>query len=444
MVRIEVNKMEQEENDLTFEQQVKKALEEQKEVEEMEQEEIEDEDEGDETQEDAEEEQIEEDNSEEEEQEEEEKQEKKEKKPKKKMSKKKKIILICSIIGGILLITAGILVFVLTRPKKEETKTTSKPTTWQGILKQEAKDGTLKETLLEKIDSDEASLMLLDIDSDKDMELLAQDDENKLVVFEIKNTVRYSKDYDLATDEALSYAYNKINENFYWVVATKDGMTIVSLEDKEYETEDFNENFYVATNKYKDEDIFDQAVEVDLSNKNKDLSSAINRVLNRKFSNADLLENNDLSKRKIQNMLDEQEAAEEASKEEERLAEEKKKQEEEQAKKEAEEKKKEEQQQASLKLKVGDYTVEYKTYTYASGSSKEILKLNGDGTCTYEQTTGQENGCTYKVAKLNFGTTDSTDTKWGIELTLKDGNNTTVNVEVLKNNVLAIQGHELK
>ena len=401
------------------------------------------------------EEEIEEDEDEEEEDEEEVKHPKKEKKKKNKKgknknsknNKKKKIILIASIAGAVILIL-GIGLFIVLG-KKDDKKTTSTPKTWDKVLLAEADDGTLKRKIKNKLSdlnfkADEVDALIIDIDSDKDMELVihAEDDvtdDNKLIVYDIAKSVSYSNDYDISGEGALAYAYNLINENMYYYVVDKTDYTVISTQDKNYTQDEFNENYYVAAHEYKKEEILDYATEIELDKKSDSIKTGINKAYKRRFTNKELLEDNDLSKSKIKDMIDEQiEEKEKQELEEQKKAEEAKQ-------KELEEKKKQEQEQASntqtaSKLKVGEHTVEYKTYT----SNKEILKLNGNGTCSYEQASGQQNNCTYKVARINFGSAGDNDYEWGIEITLKDGNNTVLNFEVEEDNVLSIQDRYLK
>ena len=247
---------------------------------------------------------------------------KKEKKKKNKKSKnknsknnkKKKIILIASIAGAVILIV-GIVLFIVFN-KKDDKKTTSTPKTWDKVLLAEADDGTLKRKIKNKLSdlnfkADEVDALIIDIDSDKDMELVihAEDDvtdDNKLIVYDIAKSVSYSNDYDISGEGALAYAYNLINENMYYYVVDKTDYTVISTQDKNYTQDEFNENYYVAAHEYKKEEILDYATEIELDKKSDSIKTGINKAYKRRFTNKELLEDNDLSKSKIKDMIDEQ------------------------------------------------------------------------------------------------------------------------------------------
>ncbi len=273
------------------------------------------------------------------------------KKPKKpKNKKKKKIIIICSIVAGVLIIALVLGYFLILR--KDDTKKDINPKTWQDVLLAEAKDGTLKQTLIDQIDdynyrTDDIDLMLLDIDSDDDMELISYiEDEitekKKIVVFEIAKKIKYSKDYDVLKEDALAYAYNVINENMYWYVTNEDNQKVViSLEDKEYTEEDFNMNFHLVSDKYENDEIFDIAEGIDLDRKSKDLTSSIKTIIKNRYTNEEFLDNNNLSKRDIEKQIEKEKEEVQA-----KLEEEQKKIEEEEQKKALEEKQKQEEEEA--------------------------------------------------------------------------------------------------
>ncbi len=367
--------------------------------------------------------------------------------------KSKKKIIIISVIIGILLIGAIIVGYILLKPEEEKEKEKTENTTWESVLKSEAKDGTLTKKLkdeLEDLDitTDEVNLMLLDIDSDSDYEITVYAEDSskqKIFTYEIDTEIEFANDYDVSSSDDLGLVYNQINEKVYWYIDNNDEKTIISLNDKTVDQEEFDNNYYEITKQYQDEEIFDQSEEINLDEE--DLTKPINEVIDKAFSNEEVLEDNNTSIKEIQEQIEEQKKAEEQAIEEE------------QRKKEEEEKKKEEEQKAleeeqnkqqsstnsnSSKLKVGDYTLDYKTYTYTSeedSTQTETLKLNSGGTCYYTQVDGQENNCTFKVANLDFGYQTS-EYEWALQLTLDNGQ--TVVFQVHANNTLSDQWHTLK
>ncbi len=364
----------------------------------------------------------------------------------KKDAKKKKII-IFSIIGGVILVIAiATVVFFLLKPSsKKETPKVAK--TWSDVLKNQAEDGTLIKTINDELDdlnirTNEAEAMVLDIDSDDDMEFLVYTedeitDKNKLIVFEVDKDVKYSKDYTLNSDESLAYAYNIINENMYYYVINNTNYTTISLQDKEYDEADFNTNFYVITNQYQNEEILSNAEEINLKKEN--IKSIIEKILKKQFTNEDLLDDNNTSKSKIEKALKEKE-----EEEKQKILEEQQKQEEEQKKKEEEEKQKQEElkkqqeeQKKANSLTVGDYSLEYKVYAYNTNDANEsiTLQLNKGGVCYYAQGMGEKDECKYEVVG------DLENGKWGIKVTFED--KTTQRFEVVGNNTLSDGWHKL-
>lgn len=262
-----------------------------------------------------------------------------------KKKSKKKIIIICSIVAVVLigaLITGYFLIL-----KKDPVTNDSNPKTWKDVLLLEAKNGSLKEKLTDQIDdynyrADDIDVMLLDIDSDDDMELIAYvEDEitekDKMMVFEIDKKIKFSKDYEVLNEDVLAYAYNVINENMYWYITDRNNSKVViSLEDKEYTEEEFNMNFHLVAHQYKNEEIFDQSEAIELNGKSNNLTSIVNKIINKKFTNAEFLENNNTSKRAIEREIEDEKKEAEAKLEEEQkqLEEEQKKAEEEKQKQE--------------------------------------------------------------------------------------------------------------
>lgn len=290
---------------------------------------------------------------------------KKEKKNQPKDTKKlnKKNLFIIIGIAVLLIIIAIVLVIIFNKPKdedKKEDKTTA--TTWKDVLKTEAKDGSLKKKLEDKLDdfnitTEDVDLMLMDIDSDNDAELIAHVSNkkiNKLLTYEIDKKISYSKDYDLSSDDALGFVYNTINENTYWYINSDSDKTVISVTDKDVSNEDFTTNYYVLTNQYKDKNVLDQFIEVSLDNK--DLSKDMDKVIKNNLTNKEFMSSNNLTIKKIKQEIkanEEEKLAEEEKKkqeEEQKALEEQKKQEEEQKKAEEEKKKQEASSSKSFEI----------------------------------------------------------------------------------------------
>lgn len=377
------------------------------------------------------------------------KKEKKEKKNSKNKNKNKKKIIIILIIIGIILIAAAITLFFIFNKEDKTPKTTEEKITWKNVLKKEAKDGNLKKKIINTLNDNnikatDINLMLLDIDSDKKTEVLVYVENktnDKIFTYEIADKISYSKDYDLPNSNSLGYAYNMINENCYWYIDSENEKTIISIEDKEITSEDFTNNYYVLPNTYNNQNLFEQAISIDLEDEKDNLTVQINKAIKNEFTNKEFLENNDLTVNKIaKDIATKKEEEQKKLEEEEKLKEEEQKRQEEEQKALEEQKKKEEEAKNS-KFKVGNYTLDYKTYVYSSSEGKETLKLNSGGNCYYKQISGQENSCTFKAAYLDFGL-ESTDMQWALELTLD--NKERVVFQVLSNNILTDQWHQLK
>lgn len=279
----------------------------------------------------------------------------------KKLNKKNLFIIIGTAV--LLIIISIVLVIVFSKPKdedKKEDKTTA--TTWKDVLKTEAKDGSLKKKLEDKLDdfnitTEDVDLMLMDIDSDNDAELIAHVSNkktNKLLTYEIDKKISYSKDYDLSSDDALGFVYNTINENTYWYINSDSDKTVISVTDKDVSDEDFTTNYYVLTNQYKDKNVLDQSIEVSLDNK--DLSKDMDKVIKNNLTNKEFMSSNNLTIKKIKQEIkanEEEKLAEEEKKkqeEEQKALEEQKKQEEEQKKAEEEKKKQEASSSKSFEI----------------------------------------------------------------------------------------------
>lgn len=320
----------------------------------------------------------------------------------------KKKIIISSICGAILIILIGIATILLFNKPTEEKAPKKESKNWKTILNEEAKNGKLSKKLKDKLkdfklETEKVELLLLDIDSDKDMELIAyaenkEDNNNKIFTFEIDKSVQFSKDYDVNSREDISYVYDMSDKNCYWYINSNGKKVIVTIEDKELTQEEFDNNYYVVTNKYNEKNIFDEAVEVKVDDKKIDISKELDKIIEKNITNEEILINNSLDKNKIEQLIAD------------------KKLEEEQAKKEAEEEKKrlEEEQRkneqtstpaASTSFKVGDYNVKFGKYKWLTpdGTTTFYYTLNSDYTCIFTDGDGKTTACNYSVGTATDG-----------------------------------------
>ena len=336
-----------------------------------------------------------------------------------KKSKKKKVIIIVSIICA-LLIVGAILFFVFIKKEdtpKEEKKQTK--ITWKTVLNSAAVDGTLVKMIIDKTDDDEVNAMIMDIDSDETLELVISTDEknkSKLIVYEMDDEVEYSKEY-IANDNELVYTYNMINENFYWAINNEESKTVIAINDKVLTEEDFSANYYIVTNKYKNNDLFDNSVEIKLDKETKDISKEIKKAIDNKFTNDELIEDNKITKKKIQEQIDEQKAVEEEAK----------KKEEEEKKKAEEEKKAEEQKQKTTSTEIVNY----------SGNDVKLEVIINKMPEVIEDESNSKNTSTYAYVKFsNSFITNNIVTS--IEYLYASNKYNNANVDNIKNNEIRI------
>ena len=322
-----------------------------------------------------------------------EKKTKKEKEGKEKKGPKKKVIIIIAICIATIVI-ACVLVFAF-KDKKTDNKTSKTPQSWEDVLTLAASDGSLVKALETQrdnsdINTDKMDIMLLDIDSDDEYELVAYAKDSKngnLSIFEIDEEVTYDKDYELNDTASLAYVYNKINEKAYYAVLGSEENIVISLTDKEVDNEEFTSDYYLITTEYDSDNILDNALSINFQKD--DISSTVKQVIKNKFTNEELLEDNDVTLKDIQNTIEEQEEEEAKKKEEEQKQkeeEEKKRQEEEQKKKQEEQEALEEakrQEELKNKLQVGSKTLDYGTYKTTSKYTAAITLIKG-GECTYK------------------------------------------------------------
>ena len=302
---------------------------------------------------------------------------------------KKKTIIIISIAISILIICLIITILLLNKNKDPDI--ISKDPFINNINKN-LKNGTLsrevKKALKENsLDTNKVYLISLDIDSDKEQELIAyaSDEENNyLLNFDVDEDISYEESYELDSKESLIYSYSINDNKAYWVTINKDNYAIISDTVKIINKEDYTNNYYDITNKYNNDYILDNTIKYYLG-KQLDLED----LEDNQFTNKELLKDNSISLDKIKEKAIKYKE-EINNKEKEELEKQKMEQEEKVKKKMEEDAKK----NTSSNLKVGSYTYNFGTYNIVNtdGTIAGTLELNSDYSCVH-----LGNYCTYTI-----------------------------------------------
>ncbi len=303
----------------------------------------------------------------------------------KKKSNKKKIIII-SVLSLILIILIVVAVFLLLN--KNNKKDEPNRSEYYKAIEKELDNKTLGKKFdkaLEKNNIDTASVKVIsiDIDSDNKQDLVAyaEDSSKKYILnFDVSSNVTYEDSYQVTSSSSFGYAYSKEDKTTYYYTEYNGQYTVISDTKKIMSKEEFEENYYIVTNKYDNSDILSDSIDYDLDD---DLD--IEELENNKITKKGLLESNDLTTKSIEEkaskyFTDKQE-------EKERLA----KEQEEKEKQEAEERKK------NAGFTVGNYTLKYGKYVGTLDNLKETIVLNYDRTATYDDSNGRTYTCTWSV-----------------------------------------------
>ena len=312
------------------------------------------------------------------------KKEKDKNKDKKKSNKKKIIIISVLSLILIILIVVAVFLFLNKNNKKDEPNRSE----YYKAIEKELDNKTLGKKFdkaLEKNNIDTASVKVIsiDIDSDNKQDLVAyaEDSSKKYILnFDVSSNVTYEDSYQVTSSSSFGYAYSKEDKTTYYYTEYNGQYTVISDTKKIMSKEEFEENYYIVTNKYDNSDILSDSIDYDLDD---DLD--IEELENNKITKKGLLESNDLTTSSIEEkaskyFTDKQE-------EKERLA----KEQEEKEKQEAEERKK------NAGFTVGNYTLKYGKYVGTLDEMKETIVLNYDRTATYDDSNGRAFTCTWSV-----------------------------------------------
>lgn len=303
----------------------------------------------------------------------------------KKKSNKKKIIII-SVLSLILIILIVVAVFLLLNKNNKKDEPTRSE--YYKAIEKELDNKTLGKKFdkaLEKnnIDTANVKVISIDIDSDNKQDLVAyaEDSSKKYILnFDVSSNVTYEDSYQVTSSSSFGYAYSKEDKTTYYYTEYNGQYTVISDTKKIMSKEEFEENYYIVTNKYDNSDILSDSIDYDLDD---DLD--IEELENNKITKKGLLESNDLTTSSVEEkaskyFTDKQE-------EKERLA----KEQEEKEKQEAEERKK------NAGFTVGNYTLKYGKYVGTLDNLKETIVLNYDRTATYDDSNGRTYTCTWSI-----------------------------------------------
>lgn len=285
------------------------------------------------------------------------------------MKNKKKVLIL--IILVLVVVIIGVLLLFSQKDKKVQKKKS-----WKDILLNEAKDGTLQSTIKKelkkkKIDTNEVESLLLDIDSDKNYELVVYTDNN-LFTFHINEKVEADRNYEIHDKSSLKTAYNRKSEEVYWYIDNEDKVVITD-EDKSYSSDDFLAEYYELVNEYNNKMVLDSTTTINLDKK--DISPAISKTIKVSFSNEELLENNDLTIDKIKEKIQE-----DNSRKNEVIQEEKK--DEEIIKEDTSTQSNSNSVVEKVPFKYGNYYIQFSDGSLATDGSGTVT-LNQDGSCNY-------------------------------------------------------------
>lgn len=309
----------------------------------------------------------------------------------KKKSNKKKIIII-SVLSLILIILIVVAVFLLLNKNNKKDEPTRSE--YYKAIEKELDNKTLGKKFdkaLEKnnIDTANVKVISIDIDSDNKQDLVAyaEDSSKKYILnFDVSSNVTYEDSYQVTSSSSFGYAYSKEDKTTYYYTEYNGQYTVISDTKKIMSKEEFEENYYIVTNKYDNSDILSDSIDYDLDD---DLD--IEELENNKITKKGLLESNDLTTSSVEEkaskyFTDKQE-------EKERLA----KEQEEKEKQEAEERKK------NAGFTVGNYTLKYGKYVGTLDNLKETIVLNYDRTATYDDSNGRTYTCTWSIGTARDG-----------------------------------------
>lgn len=296
--------------------------------------------------------------------------------------KKKMNKLVIPIIILIIAIVTVIITIILISKKDDNTssntnKKSSKENSYVTAISTSLKNGTLDKEIKKSmksagVDTDKVKMVSLDIDSDKQQELViyAEDDTNKFILhFEVDEDVYLEDSYQVDSSQSIGYAYSLLDKDVYYYTEYNGLYTIIGYTKLVVKEDDFLNDYFPITKEYKKKPFLDNTITYNLD---KDLD--VKSLDEDKITSKTILEDNDTTLIKISEAADkyveEREAAKKAKEEEER----KLKEEEEAAKK------------AAKTLSLNENSLHYGKYLPSKKGEITKLTFNEDGTGTINDT----------------------------------------------------------
>lgn len=225
-----------------------------------------------------------------------------------------------------------------------------------------------------KVDATHAKLLAIDIDSDKSLDLVAyieNKNQNYILNFEVDDGVYYEENYEISEIKNFGYAYSYTDNNLYWFTLNNNEYTVISNGKKIMSKEEFEENYYIVTEKYEKKEILANSVDYDLD---KELN--IDLLEENKITKKKILSDNKLTEEKVKEIAESSKTAKENAsiKEEEQKEEEKKKQQEEELK--------------NVGYPIDKYILKYGKYMTLDGTSS--FTINNDHTAIFKNAENEE------------------------------------------------------
>ena len=232
------------------------------------------------------------------------------KKEKEKISKKKIFIIIGISVAVIIILLVAIL--LLLKPKKEETtkKEIVKYTEYGETIYKSLEDGNLDKVIKDNLEKNNikvntVTLLNMDLDSDnrQDLVVFASDNTNKMIlILKVKDVVSYGEYYKLDSKDSIGYLFNKESEKFFWYVENNNRIYPIDKHSSSITKEDLNNNFnyYLITNKYKNEQIIEYGLKYNF-NKKLDIKELEEKAITNKEMQSDIKISIDEIKKELDN-----------------------------------------------------------------------------------------------------------------------------------------------
>ena len=296
------------------------------------------------------------------------------------------------IIGGIVLALIIIIVMIILlsgkKDKKEETTKKNNDSPFVTTIKESLKSGDFDEAIENGlsnagIKADTVCILNMDIDSDKDQELVVYAEEGSkkgILQLEVDTEVTYDDHYLLDAKDSIGYVYSSDKNSNFWYTELTKNYTIISSAKKIIKEEDFLNDYFALTKTYKEKAILDYCTEYKFDKKlnAKQLEKAA--ITNEMFEKDNKIDEKDI-KAEYDKYIKEKEEKEKKEKEEAA------------AKAKAEE----DQKKLAGILKLGNYSYKYGTYNIYTpdGELDGTMVLYADLTCTHKGVS-----CTFNVGEV--------------------------------------------